>query len=1095
MGPPADRPPQVMVRFDQGDEPTPAETPGQESQRKGRFGFGGGLAGSLADFARNSPRNVLGKMEAGLGQLAGDDEIDGGGPIRELEAPIKQKVAKQSVAGYVMEASWVHGFLRQIAALSVESPRQIEVYLYVAALLCFTVQIMLTVSTSRSTEIYNMNTAIKDALVHEEFLQDSSLRFRKSFEWIGEPEEVWQWLLGPILTAFWGPGGAGRWDSNSSGEDTVGTNYVRTYNQPVLAVLLRTLRVRNESCNRLGSIPDDLSAVLYQAPCQPQYSNGRLNGDPFGADSRWRTDDDKRALREQGVAVTWSGAAGAQVLSYGTQVFPLLTTTRARHYTYLSTGQVHTTPFFVEYQTRSAVERELHVMREGGWIDASSRLVMVETLLFNRNVRTFVHARLWVEIDAGGHMVPDARFRPFILYTLDTSTQLAMFVLDILVVCYYGYECFALLKRLWHIWIIRRDWTYMVTFWNMVTAVQIILVLWGYITKFQAYRLSGELDAEWGISEAANSDTWERLLLESDMGTRWERLVDYAVVFTEALDLHSVNACILWCRLLAFFQHVPRLSSLTDTVYRASGELMSVLLIACVVTMGYSLMATTLWGFDLLNYSSWGKTLMMLFRVGLDIGYFEFDAMYFLHPWLTVFFFCTFVFFMFVLIVNMLLAVITEAFVRAAHAKRAGNTGVSSQLLIKALIARGKRMVIKSWLTFWNKMPVPEEVKDKGADSSEDDDDDDLNIMGMDRDTQLLMNYRDTVRNTKHLQKLSAAINKLSHWMDRDSFISVEDLLAICPVQSKEDPTQPFLFNRRQWRVIEDLYRERGSKSGEEGEQPRNRPAPPRWAPLSTQGSGTDGWGGDEEEGAEGGDSGRTLPWMMSEAQEQIVAMRKYMKRFADEHTHHALLMERKFDAVLDHLGVDLSHVHAHHLHHTLSDMELQLEPRGRERRHSLPFNRFRSDGQGTTAVKTPPQLTVEPLDPGPALPHREAREPTPSPSTEQPQPVSPRTASPPHHSPTPPVPPSRLGRGRGTAAAAANGNGAPEAPVIAAASMRANGVGSAISHSGVRMPPILGAPRPPPLRQRAQQQQPQQGSPTANGYGSTRSRPSVTEF
>eukprot|EP01065_Artemidia_motanka_P015880 TRINITY_DN1958_c1_g1_i1.p1 TRINITY_DN1958_c1_g1~~TRINITY_DN1958_c1_g1_i1.p1 ORF type:complete len:1120 (+),score=295.64 TRINITY_DN1958_c1_g1_i1:51-3362(+) len=893
-------------------EPAPAPggkgvsfVPMEDSKKVLFSSLQGRLQGALSQAAKNSPRNLISGLENQLGKLAGDGGIVGGGPIRDVVAQPK-KMGKEPVAGYIIDASYVHGFLRQIATLAVESPRQIEVYLYIFALLCFTVQIMLTVSVSRSTPMYNMNMAVKDALLHEEFKQDHILRFRKSFTWIGEEEEVWQWLLGPVVNTFWGPGNdTQRWPDTDPPTDGPSTTYIRTYNQPVLALLLRTYRVEAQDCSKVGAIPSDLSAVLYRDPCAPQYSPGRLTGESFGPDKRWLSDAEKDRLRASGNSVAWSGASGSRALSYTTKTFPALNSVRARHYTYESTDKSFTVPLFVEHQSGDDVRAEIASLRDNGFIDSQTRLIMAEAVLFNRNLRTWTDVKMWVEMDAGGHMVPDARFRPFVLYSLDTTRLIAMFVLDIVVVCYYGYECFALLKRLWHIWIIRRDWTYMVTFWNLVTATQIVLILYGYTVKFTAYRLSSELDEEdWGLAN-----------LSTDIGQKWERLVEYAGVYTEALDMHSLNACILWCRLLAFFQHLPRLSSLTDTVYRAAGELVSVLLIAFVVCMGYSLMATTLWGYDIAQYSSWGKTLMMLFRVGLDIGYFEYEEMYFLHPWLTVFFFCTFVFFMFVLIVNMLLAVITEAFVRAAHAKRTGGTGVSTQVLIKALVHRGRRVVTQTWAALWDtnkrlmlqaqrKQREEKEQEDKSSEDSEDEDD--LNIMGMDPDTQLLMKFRDTVRTAKHLHKLSAAINSLHNWMDQDgNFISVEELQEICPVGKKSDE-KVFIFNRRQWRVIEDLFRAHGKVPMDPDgvmDSSRNQRAPPRWKPLGEQGS-DDAWGGETS-----GQQGAALPWMMTEAQEQIALVGRLVKRSADDQARTVQRLEKRMDMMMSHLGIDYESV------------------------------------------------------------------------------------------------------------------------------------------------------------------------------------------
>jgi hypothetical protein len=55
--------------------------------------------------------------------------------------------------------------------------------------------------TARSiTQGFELESSMKDILVQEEFDEDSA-HIKKSFYDIGEPEELWQWLQGPLLNA------------------------------------------------------------------------------------------------------------------------------------------------------------------------------------------------------------------------------------------------------------------------------------------------------------------------------------------------------------------------------------------------------------------------------------------------------------------------------------------------------------------------------------------------------------------------------------------------------------------------------------------------------------------------------------------------------------------------------------------------------------------------------------------------------------------------------------------------------------------------------------------------------------------------------
>lgn len=141
---------------------------------------------------------------------------------------------------------------------------------------------------------------------------------------------------------------------------------------------------------------------------------------------------------------------------------------------------------------------------------------------------------------------------------------------------------------------------------------------------------------------------------------------------------------------------MPKLGVLTRTVRAAITELFGVIVIFIMVMMAFTITCCILYGHAMEEFSTFGRSMCSLVQIALDFGNLEHLRMYYLHPDVTNFMMLfLFTAIVWVLILNMLLGIITESFIRTATERRDGDQ-LTLQLIVQGAIAFAKKKARKA---------------------------------------------------------------------------------------------------------------------------------------------------------------------------------------------------------------------------------------------------------------------------------------------------------------------------------------------------------------------------------------------------------------
>eukprot|EP01060_Flectonema_neradi_P011953 TRINITY_DN18895_c0_g1_i1.p1 TRINITY_DN18895_c0_g1~~TRINITY_DN18895_c0_g1_i1.p1 ORF type:complete len:940 (+),score=132.40 TRINITY_DN18895_c0_g1_i1:333-2822(+) len=307
----------------------------------------------------------------------------------------------------------------------------------------------------------------------------------------------------------------------------------------------------------------------------------------------------------------------------------------------------------------SRVYQEFEALRQLEWIDAHTRLLSVESLEYYPASGMYFFVALVMEITPSNVWVSSYVPSRFMLLVLPDSWVLCAF--HIMMSLYLVYDTFATVKTafinrvmvngsVFLVWLkILLLHTLQISFcYFLVTALVLRAQLW-----FQSSDLS-DINYLSSSEKALAPDYRYRII--------WNGLTTYSAIFKEAQMTMAVALCISFLRLFEFLQYNSRLGILSETLVAAVSDLFTILLILSVI------IAAFMFGGNLLYYtyrpfSSTTRSLSWLLLAAtsgsVDDSY---EQMREMHSVLTPIFVALFLTAVLLVILNMIISIITDAF-------------------------------------------------------------------------------------------------------------------------------------------------------------------------------------------------------------------------------------------------------------------------------------------------------------------------------------------------------------------------------------------------------------------------------------------------
>eukprot|EP00759_Apiculatamorpha_spiralis_P053223 PhF_6_TR612/c1_g1_i1/m.793 len=306
-------------------------------------------------------------------------------------------------------------------------------------------------------------------------------------------------------------------------------------------------------------------------------------------------------------------------------------------------GYITEMPFSASYMTAIRWARNL---RATGFVDDNAvRFIVMEFFTYNPGLDTFTANRLFVEITAGGGWLPTQRFRTFSVFTKSNGRIVYEFY-------FLGFVLYYWIKFFVEMYRSRRGLWFVFGLWPFVEIVNLSAFIIVFIARWLWWSTSTE-------------ETWT---------------LPYTGGFPDSLDyiqntyqlqvyFNSLNCVLSFLKLLKFVRLNDRLNILTRTLSACAQNILGVLILFVLVIFAYAITGAMLFGGGLSDYRNIGTSFSTCMRI--VIGNFDYDSMKQENRSVAFIFFWTFVVLANFVLLNFIIAVITEGFEQESEKSKA----------------------------------------------------------------------------------------------------------------------------------------------------------------------------------------------------------------------------------------------------------------------------------------------------------------------------------------------------------------------------------------------------------------------------------------
>lgn len=453
----------------------------------------------------------------------------------------------------------------------------------------------------------NTNAAIMDLFLDEEF---PGAQYKKNFFEIMTMGEFWTWLRGPVAGGLY-PDEWYNGDVYTESEEGYILNYLRL----VGGVQLRQARVSDSSCTERryvdSVLPDPTTGEKLprfdtkDETCYAEFSIARQDTSPFGPNGTAK--------------YFWSDGWHSLDGLYGWGP------------SYGDGGYVVELPV-----NRTAALAKIEELYEDRWVDAGTRSVMVMFNVYNTNTRMLTVVRLLVEFFHSSFVVKSFKFFSLQMIIYESVTDNFRAVGEVIFFLMYLYYIQRTLREFvaWN-----PIWAYPFHFRHAFEITRLVLTTTLFVNYFTFV-----------ASPVRNTFTVN--------ATGFSDMYDFAEAYINTFTLAGVIGVL---HALKFFEYLAlnkRMNTLWITLGRAGSDLMAFVVGLLVIVTGFAFMGMLIYGFILPDFHNFASSFSTLLR--FPLGDFDYRSLIQSRPAVTAVFFTLYVAVVFLVCMNMIIAIITK---------------------------------------------------------------------------------------------------------------------------------------------------------------------------------------------------------------------------------------------------------------------------------------------------------------------------------------------------------------------------------------------------------------------------------------------------
>lgn len=539
------------------------------------------------------------------------DRPSGSARPASAEQLARTRQLKQQVAHY----STMRVHMKRVQ-LCLEQEKRNKFYKELVVYLAFLAVIMAALLSLPVHFPYEQNAALTALYFDEQFPNET---VPKTFRDVGNEDELWEWATGPLLYQFY---------------DSPGRN-----NRAVGSVQLRSGRVRGAPCR------DSSDFVLFTDElCYPEFATGREDTTPFG-------DAATSAVGEQ---YTWRGDLGKLLRS---QTF---TPSLVNHEMDYGHGGFAVYLPRDNYTAGQAIMAQL----EEDFLSDGTRYLAATLAFYNARSNIFTHVQALFEMSNTDYMEVTSRVKSFRILASYRATE--DFILD---------NIFVIILLLATLGLVYRELLdlrafglrkYLHSLWNVLDMLQLVLLVI-FLEKWILYLVRAEQIRD-KLYEVADMDCSGPADDQAAAEACYVDLESLAGLFFEITNFAAGLALVSVAIVFKYLRLNTRLNLLWRTLRFAAKDLLAFVAIFFTMFFGFSVMGFLIFGSHTRGYHSLSVSLASCFQMLL--GAFDYDEIYTANPAMASLFFFTFMISIYLICVNMFIAIMSEYYSIAQTEKK-----------------------------------------------------------------------------------------------------------------------------------------------------------------------------------------------------------------------------------------------------------------------------------------------------------------------------------------------------------------------------------------------------------------------------------------
>eukprot|EP01006_Ploeotia_vitrea_P028172 TRINITY_DN60898_c0_g1_i1.p1 TRINITY_DN60898_c0_g1~~TRINITY_DN60898_c0_g1_i1.p1 ORF type:complete len:903 (+),score=67.70 TRINITY_DN60898_c0_g1_i1:28-2736(+) len=496
---------------------------------------------------------------------------------------------------------------------------------------------------SRPSDTYFMTQSSIDLLQENDFAVDC---ITKNFDDIRNQEDFFNWLqliAEPVL-----------WNSTLEMKQDDGrvVRYFGGQNHLLGSLRIRTQRTRNTSCELNEEMFDDIELPCW-APVNPR-SESR-NEELFGATY-------ERCSEVDGISTT------------------------GRVHRYHCGGYIWDVPF--TWSNKQATEFIANITKLPMTDPQATRFVMLEFFSYNAYHDAFLSTKLHIEVLAGGNWWPDVQYQVFQIWTSKQWPWTIVGFVFLLYTMYFVYRFnsdvmqataraqakgegvfMAVVKHILHLF-------------NLLELVNLLTLIVVFILYFI-----------WWWGSVKLPDETKFFPFES----AYPGKLDFVLfVYQWQIYLNALNTILCFLKFLKYVKFISHLNVISATLVAVAGEIYGVLTLLMALLVAYTIAGKTLFGNTMWEFRSLAISINTLLRV--LVGDFDYSSIREQNRHLAALFFWSFMILGLFLLLNFIIAVITDGFSKVQQQNNSTSLGSQMGKLVKAMhVTRARDVPALLW--------------------------------------------------------------------------------------------------------------------------------------------------------------------------------------------------------------------------------------------------------------------------------------------------------------------------------------------------------------------------------------------------------------